>query len=146
MNEFFAVTATSVYHVAINGSTATKIALRGESRFGIGHRLSGGSTLAVGKQLFAYTPEGGGMTSYQRDPDLVNIRWWGETSSDIVALFESRTEAYECFDQVGHQPYDARWLEKTSAVIEKIGDDHPTLYICRSGRLALPLPLPVAVK
>ena len=144
ISEFFAVTLTSIYHVTVDDSgnaVAMKIALKGKSEIGIGHRLGGGTMLAVGDRLLAYVPEGGGITSYERNPEKVNTKWWGDMSSGIVALFKAEQEAFACFKQSDLKPYDGRWVEQGLAVLQEIGDDHPAFYICRSGHFALPLPV-----
>ena len=96
IHEFLAVTMTSVYHVKdgidekgnqYGGPTAQKIALRGESKVPVGGHLKNGTMLAICDQLIMYIPEGGGITSFERKIELVNTRYWGGNSSQIVALF-----------------------------------------------------------
>lgn len=150
VKEFFAVTMTSVYHVAMEDEStavATKIALKSKSEFPVGRSLSNGNMIAIGQRLLAYIPEGGGLTSqvvgYERNPEMINTYYHGDTTSRVVALFKTGQEAFGCFSQNDLQPYDERWLESTRAVLGEIGDEHPVFYICRSGSLALPEPLAV---
>lgn len=139
---FYAVTMTSVYFVRDHGNegfnpVAKKIALRGESEFQVGAILGGGTMIAITKQLQAYVPEGGGLTSFERKIECVNTQYWGECSSYIVALFTTKKNAMACFAHTDLQPCDPRWIEETRRVIKKIGDNHPSFEVCRWEDLAL---------
>ena len=134
LKEFFAVTSTSVYHVkgfTSAGVTATKIALRDQSRVSVGGKLTG-PMMAIRSQLIAYIPEGGGITSYQRKIELVNTSWWTGNSSPIVALFKDKKSAMACNAQENLSPCDYRWLKETIGVLQLIGEDHPVFYISNS--------------
>lgn len=147
LQEFWAVTvgstSTSIYHVIARrgsedpGPVATKIALAGESRVPVADELKGSMMLAITTQLQAYIPEGGGYTSFERNIESVNTRWWGDNSAPIVALFLTEAEAQDCFQQEDLQPCDSRWLAQTKEVIEKIGDDHPTITVCHYKGMSL---------
>lgn len=134
---------TSIYFVKDRRSKedpcpfARKVALRGESELSVGTELANGTMIAITKQLQAYIPEGGGMTSFQRKIEMVNTRWWGGHSSYIVALFATRKKAMDCFAYSDLQPCDSRWIEETKKVIKRIGEDHPSFEVCRWGDLAL---------
>lgn len=142
LSEFYAVTQTSVYHVTEKGDNgihpaATKIALMGNSPLPIGSKLEGGTLIAICRYLLAFVPEGGGMTSYQREPGQVNTRWWGYNSSDIVALFKTRDDAMRCAEHPNLQKTDSRWIDSTVEVLLKIGYDHPSFVISRTPSIAL---------
>ncbi len=135
LKEFYAVTATSVYHVEYDKSKiiqalATKIALRGKSKVKLGKVLSG-PMLAIAKWLQFYIPEGGGLTSYERKVERVNTRYWLGNTSFVVALFFNEVEARDCllvYDNL--LPCDPRWLDSTKKVIEAIGREHPVFEVC----------------
>lgn len=145
IHEFFAVTTTSIYRVkdCSNGrrSEAVKIALRGKSKFPVGHKLQGGTMIAICKSLIAYVPEGGGLMSQcmveERQIEKVTVCFWGDQSSPIVALFKNEASARACFEKQDLQPCDPRWLEKTREVLAEIGEEHPAFYISRWDNLAL---------
>ena len=132
LQEFFAVTITSVYHVTIEYgpmAVATKITLRCPSSVGVGGQLKG-PMLAICDQLITYIPEGGGLTSYQRNIEQVNTRWWTANSSPVVAIFKDKKAALECSSQKDLKPRDNRWLKETIEVLRAIGSDHPFFSIC----------------
>jgi hypothetical protein len=116
---------------------ARKIALKGESAIPVGGELENGTMIAITKQLQAYIPEGGGMTSFQRRIEDVNTRYWGGNSSNIIALFTTKKKAMDCFAQEGLKPCDSRWIEETKKVIEKIGENHPAFEVCKWSSLSL---------
>ena len=132
LKEFFAVTETSVYRVTMEDSlpaVATKISLRGSSRVAVGEKFSG-PMLAICNQLITYIPEGGGLTSFQRNIESVNTRWWTGNSSPIVALFKDEKSALECSSQKDLKPCDERCLKETIEVLRAIGESHPAFSIC----------------
>jgi hypothetical protein len=143
LHQFYAVTLTSIYFVKDRRSKddpcpfARKVALKGESSIPIGEELANGTMIAITKQLQAYIPEGGGMTSFQRRIEDVNTRYWGGNSSNIVALFTNRKKAAKCFLQDDLQSCDPRWIEETKKVIEKIGEGHPAFEVCKWHDLTL---------
>lgn len=143
IHQFYAVTMTSVYFVKDRRCKdnpcpfARKIALKGESKLLVGAELENGTMIAIIKQLQAYIPEGGGLTSFQRRIEDVNTRYWGGHSSYIVALFTTKKKAMRCFAHSDLQPCDQHWIEETKQVISKIGKDHPSFEVCRWGDLAL---------
>jgi len=136
LNEFYAVTKTSVYHVKAHSpwvASATKIALRGESQVAVGQDIAEGGMIAIGKGLQAYIPEKYGMshplTGFERNPLNINTRYWGWSSSWIVALFKEKEEAMSCFNDTGQQKCDPRWIDSTKQVIKEIGDGHPSFFV-----------------
>ncbi len=142
LHQFYAVTLTSIYLVGDKKENspypfAQKIALKGESGIPVGNELENGTMIAIAKQLQAYIPEGGGLTSFERRLEMVNTRYWGGHSSYIVALFKTEKEAEECLGQDNLQPCDNRWVEKTKEIIEEIGENHPAFEVCRWHDLAL---------
>lgn len=142
LKEFFAVTLTSIYHVKDSDGqyghpSATKIALKSESKFPVGVKLKDGSMLAICQWLQMYIPEGGGITSFQRRIESVNTRYWGSGTSPIVGLFLKLEDAQNCFREKNLQPFDPRWQEKTIEVLKAIGHDHPSFEICTFPSLRL---------
>ena len=143
VRRFYAVTTTSIYCVDAGTvktggrPVATKIALRGESELKIGAALEGGTMLAITTCLQMYIPEGGGITSFKREIEGVNTRYWFGHSSDIVALFSNEKAARECFSKSDLVTCDPRWLNSTREVLDRIGDKHPNFYVCKWGNLNL---------
>jgi hypothetical protein len=148
LEEFYAVTAssrsTSVYHIVAKGNDipeVTKIEVKGYSTVHVGHKLQTGTMLAITQQLQMFLPEGGGVlgltTSFERNIEHVNTFWWGGHSSAIVALFKNKGDALECFEHKRLTIADHRWLRQTTEVIEEIGDNHPTVVVCRYPTLSL---------
>ncbi len=150
LEEFYAVTtsptSTSVYHVRRGigdegYAVAEKIALRGESPAPVGQKL-GSVLIAICKCLVPFIPEGGGITSYNREIESVNTAYWGPSSSLIVALFVDRVSAMRCFESSNLVAHDRRWIKDTKAVIAAVGDDHPRFTVCRRPNLMLVLDEP----
>ena len=146
VNEFYVVTLTSLYHVIARGEdspapVAEKIALKGESGLPVGHRLKGGTMIAICKFLMPYIPEGCGWlspnTTFERHVEEMNTFYWGQRTSPIVALFMDKHTALDCLAQDRLVACDPRWLEQTAEVIAAIGDDHPAFEVCHYPDLAL---------
>lgn len=144
---FYAVTLTSVYEVkAKDGEfgypSATKIALKGESEIKIGEKLEKSAMISVGRQLQAFIPEGGGLTSqfvgFERHLENVNTYYHGGQTSDIVALFRSKKSAMRCLASDDLQSYDPRWKRATKGVLRAIGEDHPAFSITYWKDLGVP--------
>lgn len=138
LEEFFAVTRTSVYHVKAKADdgypSAIKIALLGHSKFLVGHKLMHSNRMIlVGKRLICYIPEAHGMTSpltgFERDFSRVNSQWWGDATSSVVAFFTEEAEAMRCLNEPELKPCDSRWIEQTRQVLDAIGDDHPAFFV-----------------
>ncbi|MCL4403749.1 hypothetical protein M1432_00105 [Patescibacteria group bacterium] len=135
IREFYAVTATSIYHAVSDDhgrAIATKIAVKGHSRIPVGNRLERGTMIAIRENLVAYDP---GITG--RPIELVNTKDWGGHSSAIVALFLEVRNAARCFQYPDPRPYDERWLEETKKVVAAIGENHPAFYVDEERRHAL---------
>jgi len=135
LHKFYAVTYTSVYLVKDKDEdgrpAAVKIALRGESNLPIGHRLRGGSMIAICYRLIAYSPEG------NREIEKINTFYWGDSTSRIVALFKTEEEARICFASNNLKSCDPRWINETREVLREIGEDHPVFYVAKTPRYAL---------
>jgi len=137
LEEFFAITRTSVYHIRAMGDNgyplAVKVALRGNSKFAVDHRLEHSGMISVGSHLISYIPERYGMTSplvgVERDISRVSTQWWGDQTSAVVALFDNEAAAMQCFNEPDLKPCDPRWIEQTRRVLNAIGDDHPTFFV-----------------
>ena len=137
VQEFYAVTTTSVYHVQARDDnspypSATKIALKGPSRISVGGKLNGGRVIAITKRLVSYTPESGSAGTLPRTIEHINVHCWRMQSSSIVALFKTKEEALRCFEHNNCDAPDLRWAKETAEVLKEIGDDHPAFEICRS--------------
>ncbi|MBX4200512.1 hypothetical protein KW786_00100 [Candidatus Parcubacteria bacterium] len=102
-----------------------KIAKDGKSEFAVGEKLHRGTMVSVGMQLYMFVPEGGGITSIERQLTGVNTRWWGECTSEVVALLLDGKRALVCLDAQDLVSCDPRWLEGTIEVLRAIGDSHP---------------------
>lgn len=141
LNEFWVVTGTSLYRVTneqtMAVATKTKVHT-GKSAIEAKSQLPGGSMIAIGSEgLLAYTPEGSGIVSpvstTQRDPEMVNTRHHGGSTSPIVALFLDEKSADECIQSTELKTSDPRWKEQTRTVLEAIGENHPTFFVCPKG-------------
>lgn len=144
LNEFYAVTETSIYHVEAKGlwvASSIKIALGRPSKIPLGTEMCNGGMIAIRKTLLSFIPEPHGPTSpvsgYERNPNLVNTRYWRKSSSLIVALFKRREDAQACFEKMDKVPCDPRWEESTREIIEEIGDEHPSFFLDRSKQCGL---------
>lgn len=135
LHKFYVVTKTSIYLVEDKGAdgypSAVKIALRGQSKLPVGHRLRGGNMIAICWKLIAYSPEG------NREIEKVNTFYWGDSTSHIVALFKTEDEARLCFASDDPKSCDPRWIEETREVLREIGEDHPVFYVAETPRYAL---------
>ena len=138
IERFWVVTTTSVYQVETfrktNRACATKIAGPVDSCIPVGKELRGGSMIAIGHTIQAYTP--GGTYPVRRFEDLSD-KYRGEHSSSIVALFLDEESARLCHDCGSTTRCDPRWHAETREALEEIGDEHPTFYICRGPLHAL---------
>ena len=150
IHEFFAVTVSgSLYCVRDNCRTShpsiRKIAENKKGEIAIGTELDCGTMIAVCKQIQSFIPEGHSMlspmTTFERNIENVNTRWWRGHTSDIIALFRKRRHALKCLNSYEPDYCDQRWTTETAKVLRVIGENHPTFVVCRSGRLALPLAL-----
>ncbi|MEN9614283.1 MAG: hypothetical protein RLZZ347_590 [Candidatus Parcubacteria bacterium] len=128
--DFFAVTTTSVYALGPSpqgGIDVVKIAIRGDkkSKIAIGSHLqeSPSELISIGRQIVPFIPEGGG-NSFQREIAMVNTRYWGKTTSPVVALFKTRKKAMACLNENNLVPCDPRWEKSTIAVLRSIDPNH----------------------
>lgn len=145
INEFFAVTKTSVYHVEAHGewhATGTKIAQKGKSKVAIGYDIADGGMIAIGKCLQGFIPERYGfaspMTGFERQIEMVNTQWWRGGTSSIVALFKNKRTAMACLNRSGDKkPCDSRWIRSTREIIAEIGDEHPSFSVCHHQEMRL---------
>lgn len=138
LKRFYAVTISrSVYraqatYTGMGDPYLVKIAKEGESLVEVGEKLNQGSMISVGRQLTMFIPEGGGLTSYQREIGEVNTRYWGESTSPVVALFLEKKKAMECLKEKDLALCDSRWEAETIKVLKRIGKDHPHCSISTS--------------
>ncbi|MBI5732525.1 hypothetical protein HY967_01010 [Candidatus Jorgensenbacteria bacterium] len=143
LNEFFAVTKTSVYRVTADGGDGLpmvlKIAVKGKSDIPVGHELIKAAMVAICKILITYVPEAGELDTpvYERRIERVDRKWYGGWTSPIIALFKTQKEALDCFKREDGCSCDKRWIAETKSVIEAIGDKHPVFYVCRKSGICL---------
>ena len=140
INQFFAVTKTSIYLVSASGEkgdpTLKKIARHGESMVPLDETLAGGKFLgitAVGIVLYD-NPGSSSQAHLGRVPwpEEINSMWWGGKTSPVAALFLTREEAEKCFNSPDLQEKDLRWLENTKEILRQVGDNHPAFVISGS--------------
>lgn len=152
LEEFFAVTQTSVYHIKAKGDdghpSVVKIALHGDSTFPIGHKLRLTDMVSVGSQLIGYIPERHGWTSQltgvERNISRVSTNYWGDQTSPVVALFEKEADAKECFNEPNLKPCDPRWIEQTRRILDVIGEEHPVFFVPHDDLALLPVNTKIA--
>ncbi len=150
---FWVVTETSVYHVGIdkhNYGVVTKVAILPEkdSSIPVGHVLQGGYIIAVGRVIFPFVPDAHGMVSpvstFERNPLMVNTINWGQNTSGVVAMFTSEEAAMECGKAPCLLRSDPRWREQSEEVLRLIGHDHLCFVVMTDPRFSL-FPDPAAV-
>jgi hypothetical protein len=147
IQKFFAVTvSTSIYEVTALGpyrASCVKIAQMKKDQIPLDTDLCRGGMVAICDCLFGYIPEGHGpassCTSFERRIEHVNTLWWKGNSSQIVALFATKEEAQNCLTSDNLRPCDERFLGSTKKVLNEIGDDHPSFYVCYYRELRLPI-------
>ncbi len=134
MNRFYAVTKTSVYKIEgrrneeSGEADVQKIALRGESRVGVGERLRNGDFVGIMKMgIVLYrenNPQSGGMI---QPPEAVPF--WGGHTSPIIGLFLRLEEAITCHNSPEKRTCDPRWRKQTEETLQEIGENHPVLRV-----------------
>lgn len=142
LKEFFAVTLTSVYHVKAGMPSAEKILGNGlPSNVPLGGQLNGGTMIAICSFLVIYYPERIDPRSsdiiFERRVEYVHPTRFGGHTSNLVALFKTREEAFSCFAFKHLCVCDPRFAHHTLAVCEAIGDDHPDFYVCKEPGICL---------
>ncbi len=134
LEKFYAVTLSgSVYRARIQFGTEPgeqgtvgllKIAKKGQLLQE--EQENTNAMLAIAKSLILFIPEGGGITSFQREVGMVNTFWWGYETNGIVALFlEDIDKALACSRKEDLVLCDPRWKENTVAVLKAVGREHP---------------------
>jgi len=68
---------------------------------------------------------------------LEHVQWWGQETSDIVALFLDEKEASDCSNSPNKKPFDPRWIKQTEKVIEVIRQDYPDVKVCYDSGLRI---------
>ncbi len=129
---FYAVTTTSVYRAVMSGPLGRpyliKIACRGESSVLVGGKIANGTMVSIGKHLILFVPEGSGGVSptstMQREISKVNIRYWGDQTSGVVALFTTEEDAMDCYEGKNLIICDPRWKQKTIEVLRAVGENN----------------------
>lgn len=153
LESFWAVTKTSVYRVGIDEhkqGVVRKVAILPgkKSAAPVGYTLEGGAMIAVGKIIFPFIPDAHGMVSpvstMERDPLMVNISYWGQETSGVVALFTNEASAMECGEKADLKHSDPRWREQSEEVLRLVGGDHLCFIVMKDPRFAL-FPEPAAV-
>ena len=130
LEEFWAVTRTSVYHIQAKGNARTspsaiKVAQHSPSQTPIGTKLQGAQMISVGKQIICYVLD----KHAQRDINSISMSHWGGQTSLVVALFTDKTRAMRCSKESNLQPCDPRWQKESKAVLDAIGKDHPIFFV-----------------
>lgn len=122
MDCFFVVTRTSVYKVYRDQENSQpcmeKIHLFGQSQVPVGHK---GTNTMIGITracLVAYTTD-----KKNSPPGMVNTKYWGNTTSAIVAIFPGEAEAMECSRQDDLKPWDKRWSRVTKETLAEIREE-----------------------
>ena len=144
LEEFFATTTNSVYHVkVIKGIPILKKLAetndKGRKKLVENYKqLDGGSLLSIGKRLILFFPTNGG-TVFERRIEKISPCHWGEQTALVVALFSGKDTALKCFYEIDpcSSPNDPRWAKDTSKVLNEIGDRHPIFSICNDSELSL---------
>lgn len=128
IHQFFAVTSSqSLYRVSDEIDPEThepiveKLALLGKSRMVVGGRLRHGNLVGITNCLLMFVTDKHNHTAYS-----VSSNYLGANSSPIIALFLDEARARECLTSEQLQPWDPRWQDATTAVLQAIGRDHPT--------------------
>jgi hypothetical protein len=121
--QFFAVTASSVYRVQAKRDEqgnvlVEKVAQAGDSSVAAGQRLSGGPLAVVTRRALHVTgPLKTGPTPY-----LLHLC---DHTSQLVALFTDEQRALACLRAPDRQPWDARWLRHSVKTLRSFGRNHP---------------------
>ena len=139
LKEFFAVTRTSIYHVqdrGQNGASAVKISLRGGSKIPVKTDIAKGGMIAICHNLQAFVAERHGRSQGHRIRKGKDGKWDFQTSG-IVALFLDEVAAMACLEAENAVLCDARWLDSTKAVLDAIGENHPSFFVSHDPDLDL---------
>ncbi len=141
LHEFFAVTVgRSIYEVSdrmLEGCPVVQKITGDQVRSPyiiIGGLLQNGHLVGItefGICLFDHHPK------YGNEIDQINSRYWGGTTSGIVALFLTESEARHCLEVSDLNSFDARFLEQTKGVLEAISEEHPVFQVSDSLRFAI---------
>lgn len=115
INEFFVVTRTSIYQVLydekIGRVTLEKVYLKSESVILVGFKMSPRwSQIVIGRSIF----------------------WDDWNTSPVAGLFGTLEEAKQCIESENLVDNDPRWKLQTRAILDSIGDNHPTFKILRA--------------
>lgn len=139
LSRFYAVTmSSSLYRADIGeGSPSLLKIAKGrnivEEGVKVGEKIEDGSMLAIAKFLLLFWPEKYGtvhpLVGFEREPAMVNICYWGRTTSSIVALFLNKKSASKCLGAENLQGCDVRWENETIRVLQRIGSNHPNCVI-----------------
>ncbi len=98
-----------------------------------GYRLRGGTVLAIGNRIIAYTP---GRNGNGREIEKISRDDWGDYTSSIIGLFKKLEDARKCLHSDNKKPHDERWLLSTRAVLKEIGENNPWIEVCHHNHLA----------
>ncbi len=105
------------------------------SKTPVGCIIDNGTMISIGRNLVLFVPEGGGLSSYQRDSSLCNTRYHGGSTSSIIALALTKERIDEIAAEWVAKPShlddwpDLRWKTDTIEVLRAVGDDHPRCSI-----------------
>lgn len=130
LKDFYAVTKKgSVYQANIlpkdkheDGIVLRKIGKQGRQL--VDTKLFRSPMLAIARRLICFIPEGGGITSFQREVADVNIAYWTYYTNDVVALFLDKKPAFKCSSAQSLFFFDPRWRISTVATLQAVGQEH----------------------
>jgi hypothetical protein len=101
-----------------------KIADNGMNPVLLGKKFDNGSMVGITRSLQLFVPEGGGLSSFEREILRVNTRYWGYATPEIAALFFSKNKALHCLEKSNLRFCDGRFKDGTRNVLKRIGENH----------------------
>ena len=135
LKQFFAVTISgSLYEISDeireNGwPTIKKLLGPASSSVKVGSCMNNGRLVGIsdlGICLFDPTPK------VEREFEKLNISYWGGTTSSIVGLFLERASAETCLTFGDRIMFNDKYMDKTRATLQEIGNDHLLFVIGQS--------------
>lgn len=133
LEEFYAVTETSVYRIrrTDEGAEAIKIARNAPSQLDVGEKFGDDFIGFCEGRICAYSIFGPALKYEKRimtnactvlRPESFSATFNGWTSG-LVALFLEEGTVLECHDAENKEIMDTRWIDETISVFRAIGDN-----------------------